>query len=158
MTAAMSDAARNSTIPPAALALGLGGLIPFAIGAFGVWTGWRSPAWPPPSVALQAYGAVILSFLGGIRWGLALGEADRNRQAVALSVSVLPSLVAWAALLLPPSTGLPVLAGLVAAAGLADMRIARMGAPDWFPKLRALLSAGAVAALLAASIGAGASP
>ena len=59
------------TIPPAALTLGLAGLLPFAACAA------AAHALPPgqQGVALQAlagYGAVILSFFGGVRWGLVI--------------------------------------------------------------------------------------
>jgi hypothetical protein len=150
----MSDHhANDTTLPPAALALGLGGLLPFAFGAMAIWTGWRPAATPAPALAVQAYGAVILSFLGGIRWGLALRLTDGRAQASALAVSVLPSLAGWAALLLSPQGGLAVLAGLFAAMGAADLRIASLGAPHWFRRLRIILSAGAVFLLLLAWIG-----
>jgi hypothetical protein len=138
-------------IPPAALALGLGGVLPFLAGALAVAWGWPSPALPPPSVALQAYGAVILSFLGGARWGLALHLADSRQRAATLAWSVLPSLAAWAALLQPPSTGLPVLAALFLVAGLADLNITALGAPPWYRRLRVLLTAVVVTLLCVAA-------
>ena len=52
---------------------------------------------------LRAYGAVILSFLGGIQWGLAIRNSDgnaRTRQGLTpiLTVSIVPSLIGWTGL------------------------------------------------------------
>lgn len=78
-----------------ALALGLSGLIPFVAGALAVWL---LPAWSAPAAhGLASYAAVIVSFLGGIHWG----QGIRNDDAAALRWAVVPSLLAWAALLLP---------------------------------------------------------
>lgn len=59
--------------------------------------------------ALLAYGAVILSFLGAVHWGFVL-RAPGGRAVARLVAGVLPSLVAWAALLLPTGRGLTLLA------------------------------------------------
>lgn len=45
---------------------------------------------------LQTYSAVILSFLGGIRWGL--GLASPGPSSGALALSVVPALAGWAML------------------------------------------------------------
>ncbi|GAA5166107.1 DUF3429 domain-containing protein [Viridibacterium curvum] len=76
--------------------LGHSGLVPFVIPAALLWAGpsaWHAFA----SQALGAYAAVIVSFLGGIHWGLAF----RDGGAARFLWGVLPSLVAAAALLLP---------------------------------------------------------
>ena len=102
--------------------------------------------------ALVAYGAVILSFLGGVHWGLAIGSrsnADHQELRTRLVVSVIPSLAAWAALLVPEKTGLLVLATAMAAMLWVDIRATRAGqAPRWYPKLRIPLTCVVVAALL----------
>ena len=146
----VTDSSKRQAIPPAAIALGFGGLLPFAAGTLALVAGWHMPFWPKPDVALQAYGAVILSFLGGVRWGLALGVFEPRQQATALAISVLPSLAAWAALLLPSSMGLPVLIAAFLSLGIADLRIVDLGAPDWFRRLRILLSTGVVTLLAVA--------
>ena len=91
-----------------------------------------------------AYGAVILSFLGGIRWGVAT-RFDHS-QASALTFSVLPSLWAFACLLWPSPTiavwGL--LLGFVAL-GIADWLMPAPGSAAWLTDLRARLSIAAVA-------------
>ncbi len=87
--------------------LGRAGLLPFVAGALACLFG--PPAWPAPaSVALAAYAAVIVSFLGGIHWGLAMRQAP-NPSPVLLYWGVVPSLLAWPALLLPSAPGLVLL-------------------------------------------------
>lgn len=56
-------------VPPAAAALGLAGVLPFAATALASLA--AAPWGDLALLALLAYGAVILSFLGGIEWGLA---------------------------------------------------------------------------------------
>lgn len=128
------------SVPPAARWLGFAGLLPFAGAALaGLVPGLRVPA----AQILLAYGAVILSFLGGIRWGLAMGTPDA---AYRLGISVVPSLLGWIALLLPTRAGLLLLAAGFAAMTVADFRLPE--APAWYPRLRLPLSCGAIASLL----------
>lgn len=137
-------------IPPAARWLGFLGLLPFA--AFGL--AGLLPLAPfhaqAPSILL-AYGAVILSFLGGVRWGLAIATPDAARLWAQLGFSVLPSLLAWAGLLLPIRAGLLLLAAGFALMLVADLRLAE--APAWYRQLRRPLSAGAIGALLLGLLG-----
>jgi hypothetical protein len=107
--------------------------------------------------ALAAYGATILSFLGGIHWGLSIGGTGSANNDCAmlrrLAVSVTPPLAAWVALLLSISASLLVLAAAIAVMLWVDIRAARAGdAPDWYPRLRWPLSCVAVAALLLAGL------
>ena len=100
----------------------------------------------------MAYGATILSFLGGVHWGLAIvfqSGADDPELRNRLIVSVIPSLAAWVALLFPEKTGLLMLAAAMAAMLWVDLRATRAGnAPQWYPKLRIPLTCVVVAALL----------
>jgi len=133
------------TIPSAARWLGFAGLLPFAATA----VAGLMPAVPFHDVALRAlsaYGAIVLSFLGGIRWGLAIAKADAAGPTGPLFVGVLPALLGWIALLVPASTGLLLLALGFAAMLAADLRLST--APSWYRSLRPPLSVGAVGALL----------
>ncbi len=122
-----------NAIPKSALVLGLAGAIPFVAFAAARALGWPTLAGFPVTTALLGYGAVILSFLGGIRWGSALNEPDGVRQGLQLTLSVVPSLVAWAALLMPPERGLVILLFGVIAQGVSDAGLARTGQyPAWF--------------------------
>ncbi len=58
-------------IPNMPLLLGALGLIPFIVLSLAMLFGAATLLSFPTASALSAYGAVILSFLGGIRWGLA---------------------------------------------------------------------------------------
>lgn len=90
----------TSTLP-IALWLGYGGLIPFVAGATLVWLVAPESRYLALT-ALSAYAAVIVSFLGGIHWGI--GFRDRSPRLFVWGV--LPSMVAAAALMLPPRYGL----------------------------------------------------
>ena len=136
------------SIPTPALALGLGGLLPFAAGAIASWLPHVGLA-AIGLAALGAYGAVILSFLGGVRWGAVLFDEAALERWTPLVLAVLPSLVAWVALLAPPAPMLALLlAGLLGQYAL-DRSAARSGAlPAWYARLRTILTAGAGVATL----------
>lgn len=140
-------------VPDVATWLGVFGLLPFGGSALSAaflgepYGGWAM-------AALMAYGAVILSFLGGIHWGVAIAS-DHGNGALPrrLAVSVAPSLVAWAGLLLPLRVGLLLLAAGFAAILYVDIRATRAGEmPSWYPRLRRPLSIAVIAALLLSSI------
>lgn len=134
----------TQSIPIPARVLGGAGLIPFFAAALAaVWPGFADHDFALR--ALIAYGAVILSFLGGVRWGLAIAERPDALWGP-LAVSVAPSLGGWVALLLPAGTGLVLLALGFAVMVALDGRL--VAAPAWYRRLRLPLSAGAILALL----------
>ncbi|SFU32744.1 Protein of unknown function [Methylobacterium sp. 174MFSha1.1] len=133
---------------PAALILGGAGLIPF-LGLAALVILGLSPFGLAPRPLLAAYGAVIASFLGGLRWGAA--AASPEGRGVDYAVSVVPSLIAWAALFAPAPWDLRALGALVLAWGLVDQDLPRRGlVPAWLGRLRLVLSGVAGLALLAA--------
>lgn len=136
----------KTAIPPAPLLLGLAGLIPFWALAIGLsMHGALAVAPPQLDAALATYGAIIVSFLGGIRWGLAVPAGDTGRNYL---ISVLPSLVAWALLAAPEPWRLAGLGLAAFALGPIDLGLVRGGlAPTWFGTLRIILSVGAGIAL-----------
>jgi hypothetical protein len=142
------------TIPPAPRMLGLAGLAPFWLLALMLVTGITFGRDPEIlSFALAAYGAVILSFTGGIRWGIAVMMEEQDNAGREYAISVVPSLLAWGVLLLPPSWQLGSLAVLIVIAGLIDYgMVCRENAPEWFGNLRLILAGGAAAALILAAI------
>jgi hypothetical protein len=108
-------------LPTVAIGLGLAGLLPFiALGIAAVATRDEAAA-QRYLLVLVAYGAVVLAFLGGVHWGFVLHPAalpegmsdDERRDATRLGLGVLPSLIGFAALLMPmlaiPDVGLAVL-------------------------------------------------
>jgi len=132
-----------SAPPRAAILLTAAGAIPFVAGAALAHLGQGETyagfdVAKSAAFAVQTYGAVILSFLGGIHWGMAIRSAPAGQASGAwLTFSVLPSLIAWPALLLPPFVGLLLLGlGFAAMAG-CDLVAAQRGAvPNWYPRLR----------------------
>jgi hypothetical protein len=146
----MADDAARSRIPAAALALGLLGLVPFGLCALAQAA--DLPSLPPGRAMVlgRDYGAVILSFLGGIRWGLAIGPYGTGRLAPELSGSVVAPLAAWMALMLPDVPGLSLLAVCFLMQALWDVLAVESGRlPAWFGRLRMILTTGAVLSLLA---------
>lgn len=125
--------------------LGLAGLLPFLAATAGLWLRDDEALL---RVAML-YGAVILSFLGGIQWGLAL----RGGTVGQLCWSVVPSLVGWGALLTGPQAAPLILgAGFVAAWAFEQGRTVREALPPWFRSLRVLLTAVVVACMIACAL------
>lgn len=133
------------------MALALAGFLPFL--ALVLWlagSGDDHPWHDTTITMLKAYGAVILSFLGGIRWGLATGRDD-GATARILMLSTVPSLAGWAAMALPDAHAFALLAVAFAAQGAWDQfAVHRGGAPDWFGRLRMRLTLLVVVAMVAA--------
>jgi hypothetical protein len=136
-----------STPSRPALWLGYAGLLPFtslAWASLAATTPWNAHA----ATALMAYSASILSFMGAIHWGLAMGSSaggakgSLNRQLV---WGVIPSLLAWWAMLLPVAGGLWLTGAGLWACFIVDSRVyPAYGLRSWLP-LRLVLTLGATA-------------
>jgi hypothetical protein len=112
----------GSSPSPWARRLGYGGLIPFVSLAAALWV--QSPVdgsagGPLVRAALLGYGATIASFLGAIHWGLVLRDGP-SQPVPSLLWGVVPSLLAWLALLLGPTLGLLLIAALLWACFAVD--------------------------------------
>jgi hypothetical protein len=92
---------QSSPAVPVALWLGYGGLIPFVVGAALNWL-IQPEMQSFTTAALSAYAAVIVSFLGGIHWGIGFRDGTPRL----FLWGVVPSLVAATALMLSPDRGL----------------------------------------------------
>ena len=138
-----------NNIPMSALSLGIAGLIPF----WGLAVLTIILDAPFKIFAVQAeiiYGAVILSFLGGMHWGFAAMNS-RHVSWLSLGWGVTPTLIAWGALFLSPSLGLILLIIGFSAAGIIDFRVFATNRDNtWFGKLRTILSIGTITALVLA--------
>jgi len=126
--------------PAAGAWLGYAGLVPFALALAGLLVGGADSA-AYFSLQFVAYGAVILSFVGAVHWGVALcGGPSPARRMIA---AVLPALAGWAALLLPPAGGgWLLLAGFLALRAWETTRVGRFGLPEWYLRLRSRLTFG----------------
>jgi hypothetical protein len=130
--------------------LGYGGLIPFIVLApASLLDHHHGIAW---SDALYAYGAIILSFVGALHWGLAMslpGLSEGQRSAWFMW-SVVPALIAWLAVLFSPIIAAPLLVVGFIAHYLQDRRLAGQAAlPPWYLPLRLRLTCVAVVSLIA---------
>lgn len=139
--------------PEAGRWLGYAGLIPFAAALLGFLVSGEARA---AYFAHQflAYGAVILSFVGAVHWGLALSSG--RLQVMRLSFSILPALLAWAALLLPlrPAAWLLCAGFLALRAWEASPPVART-LPGWYRALRTRLTAAVALMIVAFALAAG---
>ncbi|XP_028666649.2 transmembrane protein 69 [Erpetoichthys calabaricus] len=138
--------------PKPALYLGILGLVPFVSAP--LLMAVMEVYYPEVAYAQVAYGACILSFLGGARWGFTVPEGSpAPPDWLNLANSVVPPLVAWVALLLRGSiteAALMVIMGL----GIAlhyDISLLP-GYPAWFKALRAILTVVATFCLVATLI------
>ncbi len=147
----MSAPARSPSTP---FLLGWSGVIPFAALTLAALIDWN-PFGIDPEAALAAYGACILSFLGGAQWGVLLPR-DRTEahEPWRYAVSVLPQLLAFGCLLLPERLAL--LGLIVGFLGLVayDLSTVRAGlTPPWYGRLRPALTGAVVLLLAVAAIG-----
>jgi hypothetical protein len=141
--------------PPALpIVLGLAGLLPQAACVAVLALG--SEPWHFSALSLgYAYPALILSFLGGMWWGLAAGGAATVPPwiwfaAVAPSLVALATAIPWAIGAAWPAPSLVVLAVALLASLLVDRQLSAYGlAPAWWMSLRKPLSLGLGALTLA---------
>ena len=131
-----------------AKALGYAGLIPFVLFSIGCWI-------PLPYVTnapyiLITYGAVILSFMGAVHWGVAIANKDQQ-QGKFFITSVLPALIAWPALLLAQSLALAILLAGFIGLYTYDRSVEKAQAlPGWYIPMRTRLTAVVVLCLASA--------
>ena len=114
---------------PVAKRLGTLALLPFVTGAALVWF-VRSDAHPHVGAALSAYAAVVIAFLGGVHWGFGFMEPVPEPRLFLWGV--VPALVAWLAVLMPPHAGLVIHGVMLAACYLVDRKVYPVqGAAAW---------------------------
>ncbi|MGX1308805.1 hypothetical protein AB7M35_003563 [Amorphus suaedae] len=130
-------------VPNLARTLSLAGAIPFIAGAVLLWVGnVGGLSGDFVSGALKGYSAVILSFLGGVHWGLALSAHDARARDRELLFSIVPAVVGWIAILFASKVALMVLAIAFLLQGLFDIWMAlRDHAPNWYARLRMEMTA-----------------
>ncbi len=107
-------------VPEMATRLGHAGLVPFVLGALLVWL-VNPEAHPYAALALSSYAALIISFLGGIHWGIAMRLPEPPPRLFVWGVA--PSLAAWVAVVMPASAGLVVAGAMLVACYLVDRRV-----------------------------------
>ena len=142
-----------SFIPPSrpGWLLGYSGLIPF-MGLAAASGFLAAPLKTQALFGLLAYGATILSFLGAIHWGLTLRQPGPPSTGLLLW-GVVPSLLAWAALLSGGSMGLLIIAAGLWTCCAVDWRVyPRMGLRGWLDFRLALTTLASLSCLFAAAV------
>lgn len=141
--------APQDRIPMAALIPGVLGLIPF----WGLALLVAMPLDIPADLAMFAlvtYGAIILTFVGAIWWGLAVHAPEGAPRSWMFIWSVIPSLIGWSGVMVSDVVGIPmIMIGLLMqwALDLAAHRACPSLFAPWILKLRTLLTVAAVIAL-----------
>ena len=143
----------SSRLPPVAIALGVAGLIPFVLLGIASVAAMTPAAGDRYLFALVAYGGLVLAFSGGVHWGFVLHPTlpegmtpDLRRDATRLGLGVLPSLIGWAAILIPaygvPWIGLVVLIFGYLATLIGEYHLRRRGLvmPSGYMTMRWALS------------------
>jgi hypothetical protein len=145
------DDTSQTAMPVSALLLGAAGLIPFF--GLAVWQGRVSDELLADRLILAYvfYAASILSFLGGIGWGLAMSEQDPMQRGLSFSISTLPSLVGWAAAFINVQNlafSLGILSAAFILQGIWDYYLVQtQRAPRWFAKMRLGLTIAVIASM-----------
>ena len=104
MTDANTPSATTTGAPALMLATGLGllALVPFGAGVYEAYAGTTLLPERVLHIAL-VYLATIVSFIGGVQWGLMLARG--RAPALDMMLGVVPALIAWPALLLGQAWG-----------------------------------------------------
>lgn len=153
MTAAIAHPGQTSSSPPAlALRLGYAGLIPFVLGAALTWV-VRPDAHPYVVDALAKYAAVIVSFLGGIHWGLVMRPSGtEGASSPGIVWGIFASLAAWVAAVMPAYAGLALLGALLLASYAFDRRAyPAAGAAGWLTLRFRLTAVASLSCFIAAA-------
>ncbi|KAK4120701.1 hypothetical protein N657DRAFT_636413 [Parathielavia appendiculata] len=168
-----------ATVPREAYGLGLAGTLPYlATSLSTVFLSWNlNTQWPTQSAFLNSilfshesathwlqilepiqvgYGAIIISFLGAIHWGLEFAEkqASHDRTRLRYGVGVFAPAVAWPTIFLPTEWALTTQFAAFCALYYADSRATVKGwAPPWYGTYRFVLTAVVGVALLISLVG-----
>lgn len=126
----------NPGIPPAGIALGAAGVLPF-VGAAGAMFASDPVVSGVGLYVLSVYAAVVLAFVGAVHFGVAIAR-DHPQAHWQLALSALPALLAWLALVtLSPARALIAFGFLFLAMLLADGFALRLDLlPRWYTRLR----------------------
>ena len=135
-----SKVEKGNSVPRFAWILSLAGFIPFGAIAISIFfLGASHPATATVTEYFQIWSAIILSFLGGIRWGLAVAAEPYDQRS--LLIFVVPSILGWFAIFLPDLLSVLCLLFLFCAHGAWDSISVNQGkAPVWFGSIRIVLT------------------
>ena len=103
-----------------AVRLGHAGLVPFVLGALLAML-VRVDVLPFVLGSLSAYAGLIVSFLGGLHWGVLMMARDATPRRLVWAVT--PTLLGWVSVVMPPHAGLVIQALLLIVCYLVDRRV-----------------------------------
>lgn len=130
--------------------LGYAGLIPFVLLAALLWL-VDAELIPFVAIGLGAYAALIASFLGGVHWGIGFMQGDHAMRFHFLW-GVVPSLVAWLALMMPPYAALPLLGLVIVVCYAVDKKTyPPAGLSQWLPMRLRLTVVAALSCVIGAA-------
>jgi len=135
------DLGQLKSAPVPAILYGSGGIIPFVFPPLSFIVGSYSPFL---ATAQLMYGATILAFVGGVKWGNALAKSDISHEQI--GISTIPSLIAWVSLLVPEPLGFLVVSSGLIGALYVDLKSSNY--PPWFNAMRLTLTSVASVSLL----------
>jgi hypothetical protein len=143
----------RSTLEGPALRLTLAGFVPFALLAVWLVAIANDHVWRDDTILLlKVYGATILSFLGGARFGIAL-MAGGEEQRLPLAASVIPALCAWVACSIGEPGSFALLAVAFAAQGAWDSVSSHRGdMPGWYGRMRVVITGMVVLVMILAFV------
>ena len=148
----MEDEDAEKIVSQTPFVLALAGFVPFAVLTGAQFVPGATFAHTTGLLALNVYAAIILSFLGGIRWGIAVNAGGGDVDIAPFILSVVPSLWAWAAFFAAGPWGFVMYAMGFAAMGWWDRALVSAGkAPEWFGLLRMTLTLLVAPTMLAAA-------
>lgn len=138
--------AQRASIPTLSLVFGFGPMLPLAAAALGAWL--LPPPWPLYAVNCAiVWGALVLSFIAGVRRGFGFGS-ERASTLAEIVVMLIYFVIAGVSLLVAPRSALALLTGGYALVGLLDHVGAKRGnVPLHFARLRPWQALIAVASL-----------
>jgi len=133
--------------PRGAQILGYGGLVPFAGTGVLAWISWPTEMAQTALQAQLVYAAIVLSFIGGIRWGIAMSKRGHfirrspDGLGTEFALAALPAAMGWMILFAPHEVALIVFALFFAAQAVSDHRAVKTeDAPPWYGALRVRLT------------------
>jgi len=137
---------------PIIIRLGYAGLAPFVLLTALMWLVDRELL-PFVSIALGGYAATIVSFLGGVHWGIGFMKGDAAPRFHFIW-GVIPALIAWLALMMPAYAALPLLGLVLVACYVVDSKTyPAAGLASWLPmRLRLTVVATLSCVLSAAAV------
>ncbi|RZJ12324.1 MAG: DUF3429 domain-containing protein [Rubrivivax sp.] len=130
--------------------LGYAGLVPFVVGCAFIWLIVDPDEHAFVSLALSAYAALVIAFLGGIPWGLSFARGMPARQPLVWGVGA--TLLGWLGVLMSPYAGLALHGGVLIACYVVDRRVyPQLGAGEWLTLRFRLTAVAALSCFLAAA-------